>query len=364
MGNRVPKKVRSYAEALLNVLNKPQRKHFVIYLTGIIRIVKFRSIKEIARQFAKSDTDGLHHFIKNTAQKTVSIENAGKQHIVNCLKGEDAVLIIDDTACRREGKRIEGIGIHYAPGGLIKGLCAVTAIIKNGRERFAWAIKEYRTKQAAGVGAFKSKVDIAVDILREARSYIQHKHVTVLFDAWYTCAPVLNEVIAAGWTFVAAIKQNRKVYIGSRKTRVCHLAKGPRRYKRIRYSKKRYLKIAKQVVYLPKVGRVALFICKHRKERRFIITNSVCMEINEVANIYRQRFDIELFHKDIKQHLGFGEMFVRSDKSVQKHWTLVAVAYNTVSLWNGEKRTSFRKKIRHIRDSVSNNLLIQIANTT
>jgi len=289
-------------------------------------------------------------------------------------------LVIDDTTCRRKGKKIEGAGVHYGPNGPIKGLCAVTAIIKDGIKQFAWTLKEYRPKQASTKvawtlkeyrpkqastkGAFKSKVEIAADIIEEARSYIQSRHVTVIFDAWYTCAPVLNKVITAGWTFVAAIKQNRKVYINGRKTRVCHLAKGPRGYKRIRYSKKGCLRIAKQIVYLPKVGNVALFICKHQRERRFIITNSLEMEEKDMVNIYRQRFDVELFHKDIKQHLGFGEMFVRSGNSVQKHWALVAIAYNTVNLWNKEKQISFRKKIYHIRNSISANLLIHVPNAT
>jgi len=105
MKNLIPKKVCAYTSAIVNVLNKPQRKYLAIYLTGIIRIVKFRSIKEIARQFAHGNTDGLHHFIKNTVQKTVSIENAGKQYIANCVKGKNSILVIDDTAQSISGKK-------------------------------------------------------------------------------------------------------------------------------------------------------------------------------------------------------------------------------------------------------------------
>ncbi len=76
------------------------------------------------------------------------------------------------------------------------------------------------------------------------------------------------------------------------------------------------------------------------------------MSESEMVRLYGQRFGIETFHKEIKQHLGFGEMFMRSWDGVQKHWTLVAIAYNTIALWNGNRHRSFRQMIRHFRVSM------------
>lgn len=58
-------------------------------------------------------------------------------------------------------------------------------------------------------------------------------------------------------------------------------------------------------------------------------------------------------HREIKQHLGFGEVFARRWQAVQMHWTLVALAYNVVELSGGGGRKSFRAKQRALRATMS-----------
>ena len=118
----------------------------------------------------------------------------------------------------------------------------------------------------------------------------------------------------------------------------------------MRLSKRRVFRVAKKIVLLPKVGMVALFICKHREHTRFFISNDLGLKPGQMVLRYDERFEIEFFHRDIKQHLGFGELFVRSRHCAQKHWTLVALAYNLVLLMSRETDTrSFRRKIECLR---------------
>lgn len=360
MWNKVPKKISTYTGRCLNILAKPQRKHFLIYITGLIWIIKFRSISEIAREYYDCKTDGLHHFVKNSVKKTTELEKVNQEFIAKSIKrDEETILIIDDTPCPREGKKIEGIGIHHGADGFVKGLCAVTAIIRTSTQQFAWAVKGYYSKKSCPDN-FKSKVQLASEIIDETRKHIS-KPLTILMDAWYTCAPILGKIIEAKWTFVAAIKQNRKIFVFGRETRVRHLAKGRRQYKLIRHSKKRF-KIAKQIVYLPKVGEVHLFICKYGAKTNYFISNNLELSERKMVKLYSQRFMIEIFHKDIKQHLGFREIFVRSRHSVQKHWTLLAIAYNIIVLSDSGKHKSFRRKIFHFRDSFSHDSLMVLPN--
>ena len=46
-------------------------------------------------------------------------------------------------------------------------------------------------------------------------------------------------------------------------------------------------------------------------------------------------------------------MFMRSHHCVQKHWTLVLVAYNAVTLLSGEHSQSFRRNIDCFRRKLS-----------
>lgn len=81
MGKLLPKKISSYLGQILKVLTKPQRKYFLIYLVGLIWLVKFRSIREIASEFGRQNTDGLHHFLRYSSQKATDWEEANYSQI-------------------------------------------------------------------------------------------------------------------------------------------------------------------------------------------------------------------------------------------------------------------------------------------
>jgi len=350
----LPKKTSSGLRHFLSVLTKPQIKHFLIYLTGLIWLIKFHSTREIASQVAKVLPDNLQRFLNGSTKKQTRLGQANQTLLAQTAnKLPEIIAALDDTTCSREGKKIEGMGIHHSAKGLVKGQCAVTCILKVAGEWLAWAVEGYRPKASCAKDEFKSKIQLGQEILRNLRQRIRAS-VIVLMDSWYTCSPILIPIIEAGWTFVAAIKCNRILEINGKKTVVRHLAKGPRTYKIVRISKKRKLKVAKRKVHLPKIGTVLLFITKGgAKETRFLITNNLQMTESEMVSLYSQRFRIEIFHKDIKQHLAFGHVFMRSWQGVQTHWILVMIAHNLVTLSAPKHLKGFRQKIRHFRDTIS-----------
>jgi len=354
MGKFLPKKTTSALKFFLSVLTRPQIKHFLVYLAGLVWLVKFHSTREIASQIAKTLPDNLQRFLNGSVKKRKRLQEANEHLLARKANRQTGLVIaIDDTTCPRDGKEIEGLGIHHSADGLVKGQCAVTCVLKIAGEWLAWAVEGYRPKASSPKGEFKSKIQLAQEILQRLRQKIRTS-VTVLMDSWYACAPILIPIIEAGWTFVAAIKCNRILEVDGRKTVVSHLAKGPRTYKTVRLSKKRGLRVAKRIVHLPKVGTVLLFITKGgAKKTRFLITNNLQMSESEMVRLYRQRFGIEIFHKDIKQHLAFGHMFMRSWQGVQTHWTLVMIAYNLIALSAPNHCKGFRQKIRHFRNTLS-----------
>ena len=357
MGKQLPQIISSYLGQFLKVLTKPQKKYFLIYL---ILLVKFRSIREIASQLQQSNCQELHHFLQHSANSAKRLEAENQRHLAERVKGEETVMALDDTPCPRDGKHIEGIGYHHTIHGPIRGLCAVTAILKTGPQCLAWAIRGYRSKKSCPAELFKSKVELAREILEESFHFFP-QGLKVVMDIWYGCASVLNPIQEAGWTFLCALKSNRFLIADGKKFSARHLAKGPRKYKTVRVSKKKRFRVAKKKVFLPHVGPALVFITKLKGgEARFFITNNLDMTESEMVHLYTERFMIELFHKDIKQHLGFTEMFMRSWNGIQTHWILLAIAYNAISLWNGSKSRSFRNMIRHFRNSISHNCIFAL----
>jgi len=100
---------------MLGVLSSPQEKYFLTYLCGLIWIVKFRSIRMIAGQFGKKDTDGLHHFIRHASNKAKRITTASQDFVATQIRGQTVRLVLDDTPspARRQKDRRAGIAPRH-----------------------------------------------------------------------------------------------------------------------------------------------------------------------------------------------------------------------------------------------------------
>ena len=150
---------------------------------------------------------------------------------------------------------------------------------------------------------------------------------------------------------MAALRSNRIVYVRGRQTSVRSLAKSRRQGKTVRVGRRRF-RVSRHEVWLPNVGTVMIFLSRCGRETRGFVTNNLSLTEGQMIRLYLQRYWIETLHQELKQHLGFGELFVRRWAAMERHWTLVALAYNLVVVWNGKRRRSFRQMIRAFRASV------------
>jgi len=343
-------------------LSKPQRPQALVYLAGLLWIIRFRSLREIAAHFAAS-LDRLQHFLSCSASCARTLQHQQQRHLARLAPDHSApLLVLDDTPCARQGRRIEGLGLHHSAKGLIRGWCAVTAMLKVGPQRFLWAVRGYRPKKSCPHGQFHSKIDLASEIVREATAYFGRGNLTVLMDSWYACARLLVSLQQAGWIYVAAVRSNRLVRPLGRtgKTSVRSLAKSRRGWRTVRAGKKRRYRVRRVRAWLPQVGEVLVFLVRYQNTVRGFVTNGLSLTEAQMVRLYGQRFWIETLHRELKQELGFGELFVRKWAAAERHWTLVGMAYNVVVLWNQKRRRSFRTMLRAFREAVNPGDLIQV----
>jgi hypothetical protein len=347
----------------LTPLSKPQQRPALIYLVGLLWIIRFRSLREIAARFDANRLDRLQHFLSCSTLCARDLQHQGQRSLARQAPGQAApLLVLDDTPCARNGKAIEGLGLHHSAKGLVRGWCAVTAMLKLGSQRFLWAVRAYRPKKNCPRGQFRSKIELAVEIVREAREQFAGGGLTVLMDSWYACARLLGAIQEAGWTYVAAVRSNRLVRLPGRrgKTSVRSLAKSRNGWRSVRAGKKRRYRVRRVRAWLPQVGEVLVFVVQNAIEVRCFVTNDLSLSEAEMVRLYGQRFWIETLHRELKQHLGFGELFVRKWAAAERHWTLAGLAYNVVVLWNGKRRRSFRAMLRAFRDAVDPGELIHL----
>ena len=140
----VPVRFSTRARRFLKCLSrKSWRRIAESYIIGTIYLIRFRSISEIAR-CVRVAVDTLHHFMRNSPWNPSDIQRSTQKDLAGRISGKPLKLIIDDTPVKRNGKHIEGLGVHHGPSGLSRGLCAVTSVIRFGSSVFAWAVVGYR----------------------------------------------------------------------------------------------------------------------------------------------------------------------------------------------------------------------------
>ena len=88
--------------------------------------------------------------------------------------------------------------------------------------------------------------------------------------------------------------------------------------------------------YLRYVGQV-LLVCSELRQRpegrrKYLACNDMRVTARQIILGYRLRWAIELFHKTVKQHLGFEDVATRGFDSVMSHVHWVYCAYILLSM--------------------------------
>ena len=333
----LPTVFSSFLNGFFNAFTRPAQKHFRCYVLGLVLMIRFRSIQRIADALDEGRVDSLHHFLRDAAWDHREVIRTSRETLLRTLPASRrTLLIIDDTPIERHGRQIEGAGWHHGPRGLLWGQCAVTAVVRSGSMNLFWDVRGYRPKKTCRAEDFRSKIDLAQEILREAD--LEGRDFIVVMDSWYACKRILNQIEHLRWTFVTSVRSNRLVVINGHKTRVANLTKGPHVYREVRLPNGSTVLATERPAYLPGFGRVKVVIGKTRHDRRFMITNDLGLSMAQVVRTYAQRVWIETTHENVKQHLGLGELRVRSWQAAQRHWALVLVAHNALVLWDADRR--------------------------
>ena len=174
------------------------------------------------------------------------------------------------------------------------------------------------------------------------------RDVLVLTDSGYDNKKIENAIVDKHWTFITALRKTRSVksetlYLNTPKSKQwSHVATFFRNHRRLKRqtirimtdgkkTKRMEFRIRHTIGYLRYVGQVQL-VCSEPKKRldglcRYFACNDVRVKARQIIIAYRPRWAVELFHKKIKQHLGFGDVATSGFDSVMAHVHWVYCAY-------------------------------------
>jgi len=174
------------------------------------------------------------------------------------------------------------------------------------------------------------------------------RDVVVMTDSGYDNKHIEKTISEKQWMFIIALKKTRSVkseylYATTPKSKqwsqVAQFFRNQRRlkWKTIRLiangkkSKRMEFRIRHTRGYLRYVGQAQLVCSEPRKRpeghRRYFACNDMRVTARQIMLGYRLRWAVELFHKSVKQYLGFQEVSTSGFDSVISHVHWVCCAY-------------------------------------
>jgi hypothetical protein len=198
---------------------------------------------------------------------------------------------------------------------------------------------------------FQTKIALAQELVESA---IRHKlpFSVVLFDSWYLAEEFITFLRRRHKDWISILKKNRNLETNSFTLK--DAAGKPIRldgphisvedlvplipanaYRAVQVDDQTYWTFT-LTVRIPGLGKVRLIISFNNAELTgtyaVLVSNRVDWSAHRIIATYLQRWPIETFYQDGKEHLGFDEYRMRDAKAIQKHWCLVFVAYSLLHL--------------------------------
>jgi hypothetical protein len=213
----------------------------------------------------------------------------------------------------------------------------------------------------------ESKMDIAENLIKRISKKIPLTN--IMFDSWYSKKEIIKTARFNAKRVICGLKSHRNfsnkfkdwnklpTYIDDSKSSL------------ILIDEKEYLIQTLDGRIKGSKGKILISreIFEHTKSKHFyLFCSDTNLTIIQILRLYHIRWNIEVFHRDIKQNLGF-HPFVRKETAIVRHAIFVSISYavlriymmlNNLNMTIGEciihlrktNHTNFLKKIVEIKD--------------
>jgi len=246
------------------------------------------------------------------------------------------IWVIDDTILEKTGKRIANVRKLYdhAKQQFVYGISYVQLLSVDRGQRYPlfFGIHSKRgrkpTKQRDRVAPI-GKLKIALRLITQALDCGCRPR-AVVFDAWYAATCLLRALRRLRLPFVSRLNSARTLLIDGRKVKakaLCSTIGCARYYRRLK------VRAFALMAILPKYGPVQVVVFKQRRKSPVIVmTDLLDADLTAVIELYRQRWSIETWFKEIKQRYGLDKFQHRSAARILAHIVLILLSYLLVTL--------------------------------
>jgi hypothetical protein len=315
----VPAFVLLFLSMFRQVLSKPQKRHFGLFLTQrMICSPKHQTISHIKKIFLKTPSvNALSNFLNTSTLCWKRLKERRKEIIVSKFLSKKGALIIDDTFCYKTGKKMVGIYENFCHvlGKKVLSHVVVTSVYKTPKISIGYDFKVYVPKKIAE--HFKTKYELALELIKDA--YQRRLIKRVYMDSWFCQPDLLRRFKPMKLEFFGMFrigKMNIKLdgtYMMLSKYVKDVLENKKLIYRRLRGRKKTYkIRYHHEIVFIKHIGKINIVVSqkynqkkKLYSEPRVYCSNVLSLKALDVIRTYLNRWDIEVFHKAVKQSYGF-----------------------------------------------------------
>lgn len=363
--------------------HKKRRQMCPLYVTGLIGPGERKSVEPMAARLMPDRYDRLHHFISAGVWDAGPLEEELARQADRMVGGEDAVLVVDDTALPKKGRHSVGVAPQYASALGKKANCQTLVSLTIARDEVPVAVglrlflpESWTRDRARMIRAGvpeprltpRTKPEIALDEIDRLMA-AGVRFGTVLADAGYgLSAPFRQGLSARGLAWAVGIPKHQKVYPEDvflvfpvagrgrpRKNPVPDTlsvsaeavladapwtelswrngTKGPLRARfaaaRVRIADGPPQRIFdKGQQHMP--GEAAWLVGEHRAsgERKYYLSNLPAdTDLRTLAPTIKARWVCEQAHQQMKEELGLDHFEGRSWQGLHRHALMTMIAY-------------------------------------
>jgi hypothetical protein len=304
-------------------------------------------------KFLRNNRDAVMYTLKDLSKKQARIYS----DIIEKSSGLpwNIFLLIDSTIQVRCGLKSENVQkFNHGKGFVIGHQWTNIILIFNGIIIPLPPIPFYTKKYCRENGlTYMTEPDRLAEYLKGLNLYEyvglhDDENVVVLTDSGYDNKKIQNAVLNRGWHFVGALKCSRgiKSEAGYAKTPKSSGWDGVgvffKKYRKLAWTtvriltdgpkkKRKEFRVRHAEVFLKGVGKIRAVCSEFKRKsdgrRKYIACSDLKATPRQILIAYGVRWKIEIFHKHIKMHLGFGDIAAKHFSSVESHVSLVYCAY-------------------------------------
>lgn len=335
---------------------RSQADNCMRYLTGLMTITERKNVSSINRPFLDyRNQASLNNFVTDSTWN----DDALHQSAIRMVKDEvdrrnikGGTLVIDDTLIEKSGKHMWGVG-NFWDHGQKKYMLAQNLVSTNyftGKFHLPLDFDVYRKEDDCKEGEFRTKVEIAKDLVSRAAGYGLPIS-CVVFDSWYNSRELIEHMRKLGIRAYVTEEENARLVISDdsrTKMTLAEFEKGVPRdkfmpvkiYTSMKGEERIYYAYCTSVRMVHLNGtKVRLVISYDNRELAgkpsFYVSNMRIWEAKKVLQTYALRWSIEGFHRDAKESLGLDDCQMRKMSGVKRHIAMVFLADTIMQISSG-----------------------------